>query len=103
MRKPRIRFTFLLTALVFSPASAIAEVRTYDLPEENAELRPGPGQETAQENCLSCHSADYVSTQPRGLGKAFWEAEVTKMRKAYGAPISDENAKIIVEYLTGVY
>lgn len=103
MRRRRIGFTFLLTAIVFGPAPAIAGVRTYDLPEENAGLRAGPGQETAQENCLSCHSADYVSTQPRGLGKAFWEAEVTKMRKAYGAPISDENARIIVDYLTGAY
>jgi hypothetical protein len=37
------------------------------------------------------------------IGKAFWEAEVTKMIKAYRAPIGDANGKAIVDYLAKTY
>jgi len=33
----------------------------------------------------------------------FWEAEVTKMIKVYGAPIDDKDVPKIVEYLTATY
>jgi hypothetical protein len=36
-------------------------------------------------------------------GKAFWEAEVTKMIKVYHAPISDADAKAIADYLAKTY
>ena len=39
--------------------------------------------EMTQNNCLTCHSVDYVNTQPPNCGKAFWVAEVTKMIKVY--------------------
>jgi hypothetical protein len=37
------------------------------------------------------------------IGKAFWEAEVTKMIKAYHAPISEADAKAIADYLAKTY
>jgi hypothetical protein len=40
--------------------------------------------------------------QPRGDAKQ-WDAVVTKMRKVYGAPISDADARTITEYLTATY
>jgi mono/diheme cytochrome c family protein len=83
--------------------TAIAEPVTYDLPEETAVLKPGPGVETAQSNCVACHSADYIAMQPPKRGKAFWEAEVTKMMKTYGAPIAESDGKIITDYLTQTY
>jgi mono/diheme cytochrome c family protein len=82
---------------------AIAEPVTYDLPEEVAVLKPGPGLETAQSNCVACHSADYIAMQPPKRGKAFWDAEVTKMIKTYGAPITEPDAKIIADYLAQTY
>lgn len=105
MRIPR----FLAHGITTAPAALIsagvgyAKPVTYELPDATLTYRPGPGMETAQSNCLTCHSSDYVSTQPPNRGKAFWEAEVTKMVKAYHAPISDEDAKIIVEYLAKTY
>ena len=56
-------------------------------------------------NCTACHSADYIQTQPHGpkFKKDFWQAEVTKMIKVYGAPIDDADAGKIVEYLTATY
>ena len=82
---------------------ASAEPVTYDLPEETAVLKPGPGLEAAQNNCVACHSADYLAMQPPKRGKAFWDAEVTKMIKTYGAPIAEADAKAIADYLAQTY
>jgi sulfite dehydrogenase (cytochrome) subunit B len=75
------------------------------LPEEAAAFKPGPNLDVVQNNCTACHSADYVNTQPRGpkFKKDFWQAEVTKMIKVYGAPIDDADVAKIVEYLTETY
>jgi sulfite dehydrogenase (cytochrome) subunit B len=37
------------------------------------------------------------------LSAAAWNAEVTKMIKAMGAPISDADAKVIADYLARNY
>jgi hypothetical protein len=44
-------------------------------------------------------------TPPRGprFGKEFWQAEVTKMIKVYGAPIDERDASKIVDYLAATY
>jgi len=65
-------------------------------------FKPGPGSTAAMTYCLTCHSSAYVSTQPP-LDRAHWDAEVTKMRKAFGAPIPDKDAADIVDYLTANY
>jgi mono/diheme cytochrome c family protein len=102
MRK--MNFAAIFGTALFGFASlAIAEPAAYDLPEETAVLKPGPGLETAQSNCVACHSADYMAMQPPKRGKAFWDAEVTKMIKTYGAPISEADAKIIGDYLSQTY
>ncbi|HTJ25414.1 MAG TPA: cytochrome c [Candidatus Limnocylindria bacterium] len=65
-------------------------------------FKPGPGVESAQRYCLTCHSSAYVSTQPV-LTKAQWTAEVTKMKAAYGAQIPDDQVAPIADYLTTAY
>ncbi len=69
------------------------------LPKETAQLRPGPGLATAEKNCTTCHSVDYIYMQPP-LSKEQWHAEVVKMRKAYGASIQEGDVGAIVNYLT---
>jgi len=92
-----------IAALSFGPVTA-APVN-YKLPEEIAAFKPGPNLEVVQNNCTACHSADYINTQPRGpkFKKDFWQAEVTKMIKVYGAPIGDADVPKIVEYLAATY
>ena len=87
------------------PNSLQAKPVSYQLPEETAEFKPGPNVEAARNNCAACHSADYIRTQPQGpkFKKDFWQAEVTKMIKVYGAPIDDADAAKIVDYLTATY
>jgi hypothetical protein len=46
---------------------------------------------------------DYVEMQPPSKGKAFWEAEVTKMVNVYKAQISPEDRKAIADYLAERY
>jgi sulfite dehydrogenase (cytochrome) subunit B len=89
----------------FALATAHAAPVSYKLPGEIATFKPGPNLEVVQNNCTACHSADYINTQPRGekFKKDFWQAEVTKMIKVYGAPIDDADAGKIVDYLTATY
>jgi mono/diheme cytochrome c family protein len=76
----------------------------YKLPEETAAFKPGPNLEVVKNNCSGCHSADYLKTQPNMKSKKdFWQAEVTKMVKVYGAPIDDADVPKIVEYLAASY
>lgn len=89
-------------ALTF--ASAGAAPISYQLPEETAAFKPGPNLDVVKNNCTGCHSADYVQTQPRmEKKKDFWQAEVTKMKNVYGAPIADADIGKIVEYLAATY
>ncbi len=94
----------LLLAMLIIALPAAAAPRTYELPDETAALADGPGHDVAAANCTGCHSADYVSTQPKmGNPRAFWTAEVTKMRAAYGAPLEDADIPKIVDYLVATY
>jgi cytochrome c553 len=95
--------TAAVSALSFS--SVVAAPISYKLPDETAAFKPGPNLEVVMNNCTGCHSADYIATQPRGpqFKNDFWKAEVNKMIKVYGAPISDADIPRIVEYLAATY
>ena len=105
----RAFFLALLSALAAVAAlnlgAANAAPISYTLPDETAVFKPGPNLEVVQNNCTACHSADYINTQPRGekFKKDFWQAEVTKMIKVYGAPIDDADVGKIVDYLAATY
>jgi mono/diheme cytochrome c family protein len=92
-----------LIILALMTQASNAEPLTYALPEETAALRPGPGMETARDICMSCHSVDYINTQPPRSGKEFWEGEVKKMIKSYHASISEADAETIADYLAKTY
>ncbi len=102
---PKFMLASCIAATVMTVGIGLATANpvTYKLPEETATFRPGPGVEAARNNCGACHSADYVSIQPPKKGKAFWDAEVTKMIKTYKAQITDADAKTIADYLAATY
>ena len=77
----------------------------YRLPDETAKFKPAANVEIVQNNCTACHSSDYIETQPRAQKskKDFWQAEVTKMIKVYGAPINEGDVGKIVDYLAANY
>ena len=85
-------------------SAAMAQEKQITLPADNdyATLKPGPHRDLAQTQCQFCHSTDYVVAQPGGDAKQ-WDAVVTKMVKVFGAPVSEADAKAIVEYLAATY
>jgi mono/diheme cytochrome c family protein len=95
----------LAVGIVGVCSAANAKPMTYTLPDETAAFKPGANLELVQGNCGACHSADYVQTQPRGpkFKQDFWQAEVIKMIKVFGAPINEADVPKIVEYLSTVY
>lgn len=84
----------LLVALTALPAAA---------DEHAVQLKPGPGLDKVEGNCGACHSLAYIQMNSPFLNGAGWNAEVTKMIKAFGAPINDANAKAIADYLAKNY
>jgi sulfite dehydrogenase len=94
-------FLFLSSAsTVLGCLAVLAE--TFQLPPETAKLKSAPGAELVTAQCLLCHSADYISTQPR-LSRAAWTAAVLKMKDKYGAPIATNGIPKLVDYLVKNY
>ena len=85
-------------------AAAVAADTTIPMPADHAyaTLKPGAGAEVTRQQCVACHSTDYIVMQPHGNAKQ-WDGVVTKMIKVFGAPVSDQDAKTIVEYLATQY
>jgi sulfite dehydrogenase (cytochrome) subunit B len=96
----------LVSLFVFSSLglAATPQKKTIELPEDNAmaKLKPGPGLEKVRAYCSVCHSTDYIVRQPQ-LDAEHWQSEVKKMIEVYGAPVTEEDAKAITEYLISAY
>jgi mono/diheme cytochrome c family protein len=84
------------------PESANAEYQRIVLPHDEPELPPGPGQAEFATHCVICHSARYISMQPR-FPRKVWKAEVQKMADAYKAPVGESDQARIVDYLVAAF
>ncbi len=71
--------------------------------EKPVDLKKAPGLDKVEANCSGCHSLDYILMNSPYPNAALWNAEVTKMIKAFGAPIGEADAKTIAEYLSKNY
>lgn len=109
------KITILMTVLALSTGLAHAQggsspkaetqsgaVHSITLPAVRIELKEGEGRVKAETFCNICHSTDYITTQPK-FPRAQWTATVNKMIKVFGAPVSEEDAKTIVNYLDANY
>jgi mono/diheme cytochrome c family protein len=81
-----------VAALIALPAAAA-----------DVQLKKGPGLDKVEANCQACHTLAYIPMNSPFLNAAGWGATVTKMIKAFGAPIDDADAKAIAEYLAKNY
>ena len=97
--------TALFALAIGSAANVIAAPLSITLPPETAKLRPStlPGYHIAVQKCATCHSADYVNYQPPGMTLKQWTAEMGKMQHVYGAPITDDDVKLVGAYLAVAY
>ena len=101
MRKLIVLVILLAGSLIAERFLSAADGK-FVLPLETAKLKPGAGSEIATAQCLTCHSADYISTQPR-LARAVWKTSVQKMKDKYGAPIPEDKVDVVVDYLVKTY
>ena len=71
--------------------------------EKDFKLKQAPGVDKVQTNCSACHSLDYIQLNSPFLDRKGWDATVTKMIKALGAPVKAEDIPAIVDYLATNY
>ncbi|HET9448755.1 MAG TPA: cytochrome c [Steroidobacteraceae bacterium] len=71
--------------------------------EESVQLQEAPGRDLVVARCSVCHSVDYVQMNAPVLDRAGWEKSVRKMIDQFGAPISEADAKSILDYLAANY
>ena len=91
-----MRNVLIALAAVVIALPALAE-------EKPVDLKKAPGLDKVEGNCGACHSLDYIQMNSPYPNAALWDAEVTKMIKAYGAPITDADATAIKDYLKNNY
>lgn len=84
-------------------AASASESAASESSVSEEEAAPGEGRELFIARCTACHSVDYVSMHARFGTRALWEMEVAKMRNAFKAPLSDDEARRIVDYLARAY
>ena len=94
--QPMTRIIPLLALSVAFGGAAAAD-------EMPVQLKAGAGADKVEGNCAACHSLDYIRMNSPFLSAAGWDAEVSKMINAFGAPISAADAKIIGDYLKANY
>jgi sulfite dehydrogenase (cytochrome) subunit B len=86
-----------------TPAVLMLETSPARADEKPIALKKAPGLDKVEANCGACHSLDYIQMNSPFPNAALWDAEVSKMIKAYGAPITDADAAVIKDYLTKNY
>ncbi len=96
---------WLLPPAALSQGGATSDqnaVHSLQLPVVPVHLKQGPGLDKVSTLCNICHSTDYITMQP-AFPRATWTAEVNKMIKVMGAPINEDDAKTIINYLATEY
>jgi mono/diheme cytochrome c family protein len=71
--------------------------------EKPVALKQAPGLDKVEANCGACHSLDYIQMNSSFPNAALWDAEIAKMINAFGAPISEADARAIADYLKKNY
>jgi hypothetical protein len=71
------------------------------LPNGEHTFPGGAEADAINNNCLACHSAGMVLTQP-AASRSVWQGEVDKMRNFYKAPVAAADVPAIVDYLANL-
>ena len=91
------------TVTVTQPPAVIESTSVrIELPHEAFPVPMGENREAFITSCVQCHSPRLVFTQPRFAAKK-WAEIVAKMANVYKAPLSADEQKKIVAYLSSVH
>ena len=104
IKKEVLRFLTIASILAFRGITAEAKELKIELPEETIALKQSnlSGYQLVQQNCLTCHSTQYIQYQPPS-SRTYWEATVKKMKQPFGATFDDKDIPAMVEYLAKTY
>jgi cytochrome c553 len=72
-----------------------------NFPRRDRSFPGGSKADTINNDCLICHSAGMVLTQP-SLSRAGWQSVVNQMRNDFKAPFAAEDERAIVDYLVNL-
>jgi len=100
MNGARRRAAVMLTSLALAGASALLWAAGA---EESVQLKDAPGRDLTTGRCIICHSLEYIPSNAPAMNRAAWQKTILKMKDRFGAPITDEEAKQILDYLDGSY
>ena len=92
-----------LAAATFSAASRAAGGPPRAAAAEVTALRDGEGRDLTVGLCMICHSLDYIPANAPAMNRAGWQKTIQKMKDRFGAPITDGDAKQILDYLSANY
>lgn len=70
---------------------------------EVTDLREAPGRDLTVGRCIICHTVEYIPSNAPAMNRAAWQKTIQKMKDKFGAPITDEEAKQILDYLDANY
>jgi sulfite dehydrogenase (cytochrome) subunit B len=109
----RMRMRGLALCVAAATAAAVATVATEatgaaaavraTFPQEFTQLKEGGGRDVTISRCIVCHSLEYIPSNAPAMNRAGWEKSIQKMRDRFGAPITDEEARQILDYLAANY
>jgi len=71
--------------------------------EESLTLHEGAARDLTAGRCAICHSLDYIPNNAPAMDRTGWQKTIQKMRDRFGAPITDQEAQQILDYLAGNY
>ena len=95
----------IITAALLGAAVFTAWAAEVSAPKaaEITQLKDAPGRDVTLSRCIICHSVEYIPANAPAMDRASWQKSVQKMRERFGAPITDEQAKEILDYLAANY
>ena len=100
MKGPRRLARLVLTSLALAGACGLLWAAAG---EESVQLKDGPGRDLTTGRCIICHSLEYIPSNAPAMNRAAWQKTIQKMKDRFGAPLTDEEATQILDYLDGSY
>jgi sulfite dehydrogenase (cytochrome) subunit B len=101
-----VRGQLLLIAAALATAAgvtAVAATARNRPPQELTQLKDGAGRDLTIGRCIVCHSLEYIPSNAPAMNRAGWQKTIQKMRERFGAPLTDGEAKEILDYLAANY
>lgn len=98
MRSAVLRSLAMLSLVLCARVAGTAQAG-----EESIRLKDASGREITSARCVICHSLDYIPMNAGVMDRVGWEKSIRKMIDRFGAPVSDDEARQILDYLAQQY